>query len=473
MLSVTIVVPTRNEQDSIAKLLYQLSDYHVIVVDDSDDCTPEIARSLHAEVIKGQRKGLGQAIIDGIKVANSDVVLVMDADCSHDPESIPDMLKPILDKGYDMTIGSRYVKNGKTEGWEFHRRLISRCACLLALPVTTIRDSTSGFFAIRKSIIENIKLEGKSWKIMLEILTKAKPTRVCEVPITFKVRESGKSKFNSKQMIAYLKHLFSLCLFKYNRFLKFCMVGGTGSVITFGTTFILTEYAHLWYILSLAIAVVIATFVNYTLNCVWTFSIGKNMNDPDYEWRAYYKGNFPQRWWKQSIVRKVLELLPENMELLSYLDIGCGSSPLSVEIGSPFYVGVDSNKRKIEFMRKKGLPFVYEQYKNGYKSDVVMAIEVIEHCVDFKQAQSFIREMSDSTKLGGKVIIATPDYSTFTWRFIEKVYSILMPSAYASDHKVKFNEGSLVFECLKYGLKHIETKRVLGCDMVCSFVKRG
>jgi predicted SAM-dependent methyltransferase len=341
--------------------------------------------------------------------------------------------------------------------------------------VTTIKDSTSGFFAFRKDIIDGIKLEGKSWKIMLEIMVKAKPIRAREVPITFKVRQKGKSKFNRKQVVVYLKHIASLCIYKYNRFLKFCMVGGTGSLITFGITYALTEYAHLWYILSLVFAVLVATTSNFILNSIWTFSVGKSMTDPDYEWRAYYKGNYLQRWWKRSITQKVLELLPEKRNELNILDIGCGSSPLAVEIGSSNYIGIDDNRKKIDFMKKKSLPCIYEHtstYRNGHKSDVVMAIEVIEHCLDHNDANSFIKTIVDSVKDEGMVIIATPDYSTKMWRFIEKVYGILMPSAYADDHRVKFSEQSLVGECGKYGLKHIDTKRVLGCDMVCSFTKR-
>jgi len=478
MPKVSIIVPTFNEQENIGTLIKEIKkvgNYDILVVDDGTDDTQKIARENGAEVLQGCHRGLGQAIIDGINEAKTPIVLVMDADLSHPASAIPDLVLPLLN-GYDMTVGSRYCNGGATEGWELTRRIISRCACLLALPITTVKDSTSGLFALRKEILEGVKLEGRSWKTMLEILVKAKPLRVLEVPFTFKVRQQGKSKFNKKQMVAYLKHLVSLLLYKYNRFLKFCVVGGTGAIETFAITWVLTEWIGMWYMASMVIAVAFATISNFIFNSIWTFSVGKDMNDEDYEWEAYYKGNFIQKWWKHSIVNKVVEMLPADKKSLSFLDIGCGASPMAIEIGSHDYTGIDSNKKKIQFMRNK-LPYyayVYEpEYQSKKQSDVVMAIEVIEHLPDMLSAGKFIRSMVDLTKSGGTVIIATPDYNKPLWRVVEHIYGVLMPSAYANDHKVKFNEETLIKICESYGLVHTKTNRVLGCDMVCRFIKKG
>ena len=486
-MKVTIVIPTYNEQTNIGKLLQEIKKHCVytytpLVVDDGDDETKVIALMQCATVLQGQHKGLGQAIIDGINHAKTDIVVVMDADLSHNPQDINSLIRPLLN-GYDMAIGSRYTEGGATEGWERSRRIISRAACLLALPITTVKDSTSGFFGIRKEILDGVKLEGRSWKTMLEVLVKAKPTRVIEVPITFKVREQGKSKFNNKQVVAYLKHLFALVLHKYNRFLKFCIVGGTGAVITFGLTWIFTEAVGLWYMASLAIGVIVALVTNFTLNSLWTFAVGKDMNDADYEWDAYYKGNIIQRWWKHSISKKVVAMLPVGWDSKdglktdwTILDIGCGSSPIACQINSPNYIGVDGNRKKIEFMRNRLPNYKYycsDDYNNGHQSDIVMAIEVIEHSPTTRKAHALLMEMSMATKPGGTVIIATPDYSSFMWRAIERVYGILMPSAYAGDHKVKFSEKLLITWCQIYNLDHVKTSKVLNCDMVCQFVKKG
>ena len=156
---VSIIIPTRNEERNIAQLLSHFNfaseelQYETIVVDDSDDKTAEIARNNRARVVKGKGKGLGQAIIDGIEASQGDIIVVMDSDGQHKPEDIPKLLKPILEESCDMTIGSRYCKGGSNPGWSLKRRMVSRVACLLALPVTGVKDATSGFFAFKKEIL--------------------------------------------------------------------------------------------------------------------------------------------------------------------------------------------------------------------------------------------------------------------------------------------------------------------------------
>ena len=156
---VSIIIPTRNEERCIARLIDDIWQARLplrcelVVVDDSTDNTTKVAEGKGARVVRGQGKGLGQAIIDGIEASMGDVIVVMDADGQHPPSSIPDLLKPILQEGMDMTIGSRYVKGGGSPEWKFSRRVISKVACLIAEPMLGIKDATSGFFAFRKSIL--------------------------------------------------------------------------------------------------------------------------------------------------------------------------------------------------------------------------------------------------------------------------------------------------------------------------------
>ena len=364
---VSVVIPTKNESGNIQKLLVELpSGYKKIVVDDSSDNTAQLAQALGATVIKGKGKGLGQAILDGIEEAKSDIIVVMDADLSHQPNAVRSMVRLIREEGYDLAIGSRYTEGGETEGWELTRRIVSRAACLLALPITKVKDATSGFFAFRKSLIKDVKLEAKSWKIMLEILLKCRPTRVAEYPITFIVRKEGKSKFNRKQVIAYLKHLIALAFWKYQKFIKFCIVGGIGAIETFGITWILTEVAGLWYMASLVIAVAFATFSNFTLNTIWTFKVVLETKDADYEWKSFYQGSFIQKWWKQSIAKTVWGWMPNASSLL---DVGCGSSPIITGYYGDEIYGIDSNNEKLEFMRKKQLKYTQDTFWLGKNTE--------------------------------------------------------------------------------------------------------
>lgn len=285
--TVTVCIPTFNEAENLRVLLPQLTPYYnVLVVDDSSDNTAQVAESLGATVLKGQHKGLGQAIVDGLKAAQTDIVVVCDGDGSHRPKDVRQLIIPLLPdvpvKMYPfvMTIGSRYVKGGNIPGWTFSRRLISRSASLLGWPITGLQDNTSGFFAIRKSAMNGAVLNPSSWKIMLEVLVKSrfKKSEVVEVPITFEDRQHGQSKYSSKQIWAYLKHLFLLAMFRF-RVLNFMLVGGIGYLINMGlywplTKVFKTEVSFLgshFYLPPFVLSSFVAICANYYLNKRWTF----------------------------------------------------------------------------------------------------------------------------------------------------------------------------------------------------------
>jgi len=297
MKSVSIIVPCRNEQDNIVKLLEEVKKaspfYNVIVVDDSDDNeTKMLALANGAKVIDGQHKGLGQAIIDGLKAISGDVAVVLDADLSHSPSKIPELIKA-CQNGYDMAIGSRYVKGGSIVGWSFKRRLISLVASAIAYPITRIRDNTSGFFAVNKASLDGVELKADSWKIMLEVLVKT-GAKVVEVPIEFKDREAGKSKFNRKEVFAYLKHLIKLAYWKYikgilknlkikypssYRLASFMIVGGIGYLVNMAVYYPLTLwfektvtfFGQEFYLPPFLVSSFVAITSNYILNKRFTF----------------------------------------------------------------------------------------------------------------------------------------------------------------------------------------------------------
>jgi len=426
---ISIVIPTKNEEKNIVKLLdwgiKQSSqmhepkfDYEAIVVDDSDDNqTAFLAINNGARVIQGQGKGLGQAILDGIQESKGDIVVVMDADLSHNPHAIPGLIKPILEQGYDMVVGSRYIDGGGISGWERSRRIISKVACMLALPVTSIKDATSGFFAFRKSIISGVKLEASSWKIMLEVLLKARPIRVIELPMQFEVRREGKSKFNKKQMLAYLKHLLLLFGWRLHEFFKI------------------------------------------------SITITNDPKSPDYEWISFYKGKMVQKWWKRRNAKIVWNWMP-NMSTL--LDVGCGSSPIINHY--PNAVGVDINVKKLNFMKERCPNITFKrmsadkiEYKDG-KFDHVLCLEVLEHLENPEQT---VKEISRVLRKGGNVILATPDYSKWIWRFMER----FTPTK--EEHVYQFTREKLEAMCKKHNLYPIRHKYTAWCDLFEEFVKAG
>jgi len=303
-----------------------------------------------------------------------------------------------------------------------------------------------------------IKLKPTSWKIMLEVLVKANPTKIQEVPIQFDERNAGESKFNTKQMKAYLKHLLLLFLYKRKKFIKFCIVGGSGALIHFAIVWTLTEAAGLWYMLSTAISIAIVVTWNFTLNSFWTFSQNKDPDSGDYDWHSFYKGNPVQRWWKQSISKIIWNWIPTSSILL---DIGCGSSPTITHY--PLAIGIDANEAKLDFMRKKmpagffaKMPSDDLKFENDY-FDYVLCIEVLEH---LPNPEETVAEIARVLKSGGEAVIATPNYGRFWWYLAERFTSA------KDQHITKFTKRSLDKMCESFGLNLIESKHIAGCDYI-------
>lgn len=207
--SVSIIVPTRNEAENVAVLVAQIVasavPFHEIVFvdDDSTDGTRDVIRSLsgnHPIRLIGQDRaepGLASAIMSGAKAAEGELLLVMDADLSHPPERINDLLAPLLAGTADLVIGSRYTTGGSTPGWPFWRRILSRTGAALAYPLTGVHDSMSGFFAIVRSRLLELAPPAVGFKIAFEAIVRAGSTlRVREIPVEFRDRARGQSKMS-------------------------------------------------------------------------------------------------------------------------------------------------------------------------------------------------------------------------------------------------------------------------------------
>jgi dolichol-phosphate mannosyltransferase len=199
-----------------------LHTWELIIVDDgSPDGTADLAESyadVHpVRVVRRPGKaGLASAVLAGFAQARGDVLLVMDADLSHPPEAVP-RLAAAIENGADLAVGSRYVRGGGTEDWPFRRRIVSRAACLLGNVLVPIRDCTSGFFAIRTSALEGVKLNPIGFKIGFEVMARGRYKRAVEIPYVFRDRELGKSKFGRREVMEYLVQLGQVALDKVLR----------------------------------------------------------------------------------------------------------------------------------------------------------------------------------------------------------------------------------------------------------------
>lgn len=246
----SIIVPTYREADNLPGLARRLHavlagnaiDYELVIADDdSDDGTQGVCQQLAEEfpvrlkLPDGRPRDLSLSVIDGIHVARFDRVLVMDADLSHPPEKIPEMMAA-LDKSPDaFVVGSRYISGGSFDrDWSLWRFLNSHVATLMARPLVKCSDPMSGFFLFDKRRIDVGALRPMGYKIGLEIMVRGDFSAVVEVPISFADREIGASKMNIEQQLRYLRHLRRLYLYRYGglaEFIHFGAVGASGFVI--------------------------------------------------------------------------------------------------------------------------------------------------------------------------------------------------------------------------------------------------
>jgi dolichol-phosphate mannosyltransferase len=131
----------------------------------------------------------------------------MDADFSHDPKIIPAMIAPIRSGECELSIGSRYIPGGGITNWPWRRRVTSRVAIMLAMPLTRVRDITSGYLFCKRSVIEGVTLDPIGFKIGLEVIMKGNYQKAKEIPYVFTDRRHGSSKLNSGEILNYLKQL--------------------------------------------------------------------------------------------------------------------------------------------------------------------------------------------------------------------------------------------------------------------------
>ncbi len=224
----SVILPTYNEAPNIARIIAALAkvfsdgaiEGEVIVVDDdSPDGTARIASGLSESCpvsvrVRTGPRGLSRAVIEGFGLARGDVCVVMDADLSHPVERIPDLISPIRAGTCDIVVGSRYMTGGGAPDWPRRRKLFSRAAGLLARGVVPLSDPTSGFMAVRKDTLRGIELDPLGWKIVLEVVVRSK-ARVREIPIVFRDRTQGQSKFGVGAQVDYLRQLRRLYAFRY------------------------------------------------------------------------------------------------------------------------------------------------------------------------------------------------------------------------------------------------------------------
>jgi len=285
---VTIIVPTYKEVQSLPHLIDRVAKVRdaagldidmLIMDDDSRDGSAEMLAARPEKwvqiVVRTTDRGLSQAVLDGARRGQGDYLVCMDADLSHPPEVLPAMLAK-LNGGADFVLGSRYVSGGTTShDWGFLRWANSRAATLLAMPLTSVRDPMSGFFALRRSTFEQGKdLNPIGYKIGLELIVKCRCERVVELPIHFEDRRFGKSKLTLHQQMLYLQHLRRLYIFKFGawtQLMQFLAVGALGTIVNLVALSALLAMG-VPQRPAIALAIFVAMGFNFVLNRRFSFS---------------------------------------------------------------------------------------------------------------------------------------------------------------------------------------------------------
>ncbi len=261
--AVTIVVPTFNESGNIRRLLRLITESvparlpcEVVFVDDSTDDTPDVIRAaapdcpfpvtvLHRDEPSG---GLGGAVVEGMRAAGSDWIVVMDGDCQHPPSLVPELVATGERTGAGLVVASRYIKGGSRAGLAGSYRIaVSRAATWLTKALFPrrlhgISDPMSGFFAIRRSEVTADVLKPLGYKILLELAVRGRPQAVTEVPFVFEERFAGESKSTAQEGMRFLRHLAGLrTASPLARMVAFGLIGLSGFVPNLAALWALTE----------------------------------------------------------------------------------------------------------------------------------------------------------------------------------------------------------------------------------------
>ncbi|MGC4093545.1 MAG: glycosyltransferase [Polyangiaceae bacterium] len=295
-LLLSLVIPTFNEGKNIAELVRQLTEaleprcpgaYELIVVDDdSRDRTWQVALSLRAQyptvrVIRrvGER-GLSTAVIRGWQAATGRVLAVIDADLQHPPSVVASLLDRI-ERGADLAVGSRNVEGGGVSDWSIARRVLSRGAQLLGLMILPgvlgrVSDPMSGYFMLRREVIQGVTLSPLGYKILIEVIGRGRVEHVSEVGYMFREREQGDSKVTVALYFQYLQHLLRLrfATLPATRFMRFAIVGASGVLVDMAVLYLLSDPRSLGWGLtrSKVLAAELAIVNNFVWNDLWTFS---------------------------------------------------------------------------------------------------------------------------------------------------------------------------------------------------------
>jgi dolichol-phosphate mannosyltransferase len=415
----SVVIPAHNEGPNLALLLPAIRGvldplrirYELIVVCRKvDDATAEAALASDAHAVEQVERGYGGALIKGFSMAQGEFVLTMDADLSHRPDFILDMWQHRNEA--HVLIASRYVSGG--------RAIMPRSRYVLSRVLNTffsrglsldLRDMSSGFRLYRNSALRALKLRARDFNVLQEILVNvyAEGWSVKEIPFTYRPREHGSSNANIwKFGIAYLK-----------------------------------MFRGLW-------------VLRNSILCA------------DYDYRAYDSAIPLQKYWQRKRYQHIAELIAGQGPVL---DVGCGSSHI-IGLLPKGSLALDVLLRKVRFARRmspntiQGSGFALPVRDASFPC--VLCSQVIEHV---PKESPILEELIRTLAPGGRLVLGTPDYANWQWRWTEALYGFFAPNAYADEHIAHYTRKELIGAFEARGFKHEATRYILQGELILAFRK--
>jgi dolichol-phosphate mannosyltransferase len=300
----TVVVPSYNERENVEPLVARLkavlreTAFEIIFVDDnSPDGTADAVRAIGRRdgrvrcIRRVGRRGLAGACIEGMLAAQGSVVAVIDADLQHDETILPKLFSAVFSGEADLAVASRYMEGGNAESFSKMRGVGSKGATALSQKLlgVTLSDPMSGFFAIKRDIVEAVapKLSSEGFKILLDIAASTKGAlRTVEIPYVFGERVNGESKMDSRVVLDFIGLILSRATGNLlsPRFLMFVAVGLSGLLVHLLTLRGLLDLSMVPFAAAQAVATYVAMTTNYMLNNALTYK------DRELSGTAFFKG---------------------------------------------------------------------------------------------------------------------------------------------------------------------------------------
>jgi len=410
---ISIVIPCLNDAGNLQRLLPRLriaieplrEKTEIIVVDGgSTDDTRDVAERGGAVVVVQERPGYGNALKTGFAVCRGEYIVTTDPDLSHNPALIPEMI--LRRHEADVLIASRYIRRG--HAWmPLGRRILSRTlnrlvATVLGMP---FRDLSSGFRLYRRSALASVKIQSDDYAVLLETAVRLYSAgyRIIEIPFHYRQQRWGHERSKLARLaLDYLRTLWTM------------------------------------------------------------WRLRNSIDSADYDERAFDSRIPLQRYWQRKRCRIIVTMVED---VPSALDIGCGSSKILDAL--PQSVALDIQFGKLRYKKTRARKSVCASVRALPFSDrsfpAVILSQVIEH---LPKDPRILDECVRVLQPGGVLVLGTPDYGHWQWRWIERLYARVHPSGYADQHVAHFTRAEICEEMERRGLAVEECRYILDAEMI-------